>query len=62
MTGEEEEDTLLQVRGKLFSLHDNTWKERGTGLLRLNVKQDDGSGARLGTFSALNDGIHADED
>lgn len=53
MTGEEEEDTLLQVRGKLFSLDDNTWRERGTGLLKLNVKQDDGSGARLGLFLFL---------
>ncbi len=53
MTGEEEEDTLLQVRGKLFSLDDSTWRERGTGLLKLNVKQDDGSGARLGMFLFL---------
>jgi len=47
MTGEEEEDTLHQVRGKLFSLHDSQWKERGTGLLKLNVKAEDGTGARL---------------
>ncbi|KAF9525964.1 hypothetical protein CPB83DRAFT_858704 [Crepidotus variabilis] len=46
-TGEEEEETIHQVRGKLFSLNGNAWKERGTGLLRLNVKQDDGTGARL---------------
>ena len=50
MTGEEEEETLHQVRGKLFSLQDSQWKERGTGLLKLNVKQEDGTGARLGTF------------
>ncbi|TFK39720.1 hypothetical protein BDQ12DRAFT_681098 [Crucibulum laeve] len=47
VTGEEEEETLTQVRGKLFTLANNQWKERGTGLLKLNVKRDDGSGARL---------------
>ncbi|KAF9474818.1 hypothetical protein BDN70DRAFT_884420 [Pholiota conissans] len=46
-TGEEDEETIHQVRGKLFSLDENAWKERGTGLLRLNVKIDDGTGARL---------------
>ncbi|CAA7265139.1 unnamed protein product [Cyclocybe aegerita] len=47
MTGEEDEETLHQVRGKLFSLHGNQWKERGTGLLKLNVRVEDGTGARL---------------
>ncbi|EKM50689.1 uncharacterized protein PHACADRAFT_264095 [Phanerochaete carnosa HHB-10118-sp] len=47
-TGEEDEDTIYQVRGKLFALSDqNQWKERGTGQLKLNVRKDDGSGARL---------------
>jgi len=47
-TGEEEEDTIHQVRGKLFSLADGTqWKERGTGTLKLNVRRSDGNGARL---------------
>ncbi|PPQ64350.1 hypothetical protein CVT24_008419 [Panaeolus cyanescens] len=46
-TGEEEDETIHQVRGKLFSLHDSQWKERGTGLLKLNVKRSDGTGARL---------------
>jgi Ran-binding protein 3 len=50
-TGEEEEDTVHQVRGKLFSLADDTqWKERGTGTLKLNVRRSDGNGARLGIF------------
>lgn len=50
-TGEEEEDTVYQVRGKLFALSDaNQWKERGTGMLRLNVRSEDGGGARLSTF------------
>ncbi|KAG6841249.1 hypothetical protein C0991_000533 [Blastosporella zonata] len=48
LTGEEDEQTVHQVRGKLFSLVDGTqWKERGTGTLKLNVKRSDGSGARL---------------
>ncbi|KAJ7781907.1 hypothetical protein DFH07DRAFT_791951 [Mycena maculata] len=47
-TGEEEEETLHQVRGKLYSLVDGTqWKERGTGTLKLNVRRSDGGGARL---------------
>lgn len=51
-TGEEEEETITQVRGKLFSLADGTsWKERGTGLLKLNVRASDGGGARLGIVS-----------
>lgn len=49
ITGEEDERTIHQVRAKLFSLEDNQWKERGTGLIRLNVKRFDGNGARLGT-------------
>ncbi|KAF8806886.1 hypothetical protein BYT27DRAFT_6612337 [Phlegmacium glaucopus] len=47
MTGEEDEDTIYSVRGKLFCLDDNSWKEKGTGLLKLNVKREDGTGARL---------------
>ena len=51
ITGEEDEDTLYQVRGKLFSLNlQNQWAERGTGLLKLNVRRYDGTGARLGSF------------
>ncbi|THG98472.1 hypothetical protein EW026_g3719 [Hermanssonia centrifuga] len=47
-TGEEDEETVYQVRGKLFALSDqNQWKERGTGQLKLNVRREDGSGARL---------------
>jgi len=53
VTGEEEEETIHQVRGKLFSLQGTSWKERGSGVLRLNVKQEDGMGARLGMFSLL---------
>ncbi|KAK7056491.1 hypothetical protein VNI00_003047 [Paramarasmius palmivorus] len=46
-TGEEEEETIHQVRGKLFYLAEGAWKERGTGLLKLNVRASDGGGARL---------------
>ncbi|KIK55703.1 hypothetical protein GYMLUDRAFT_47660 [Collybiopsis luxurians FD-317 M1] len=46
-TGEEDEETIHQVRGKLFALVDGAWKERGTGLLKLNVRVADGGGARL---------------
>ncbi|KAM6497278.1 hypothetical protein JOM56_007751 [Amanita muscaria] len=46
-TGEEDEETIHQVRGKLYALQGNQWKEKGTGTLKLNVKRDDGRGARL---------------
>lgn len=53
-TGEEEEDSVYQVRGKLFTLStQNQWKERGTGMLRLNVRREDGGGARLGEYWLL---------
>ena len=48
-TGEEDEETVYQVRGKLFDLSpQNQWRERGSGQLKLNVRREDGSGARLG--------------
>ncbi|KAH8995060.1 hypothetical protein EDB86DRAFT_2923719 [Lactarius hatsudake] len=48
LTGEEEDETIHSVRGKLFVLSEqNQWKERGTGLLRLNRRRLDHSGARL---------------
>lgn len=50
-TGEEEEEVMHQVRGKLYVLSENQWKERGTGQLRLNVRQADGGGARLRKLS-----------
>ncbi|KAJ7224077.1 hypothetical protein GGX14DRAFT_424117 [Mycena pura] len=47
-TGEEDEETLHQVRAKLFILVEGSqWKERGTGMLKLNVRRSDGGGARL---------------
>ncbi|KAJ3524411.1 hypothetical protein NMY22_g11010 [Coprinellus aureogranulatus] len=47
VTGEEDEETILQVRGKLFALDGSSWKERGTGIIRLNVNREDGSSPRL---------------
>ncbi|KAH9034578.1 hypothetical protein EDB85DRAFT_993512 [Lactarius pseudohatsudake] len=48
LTGEEEDETIHSVRGKLFVLSEqNQWKERGNGLLRLNRRRLDHSGARL---------------
>jgi Ran-binding protein 3 len=53
-TGEELEDTVFQVRGKLYFLSDqNAWKERGTGLLKINVRKVDGGGARLREFERI---------
>jgi len=49
VTGEEEEETVYQIRGKLFALSEqNQWSERGTGLIKLNLRRADGGGARLG--------------
>jgi len=48
VTGEEEEETVYQIRGKLFVLSEqNQWSERGTGLIKLNLRKADGGGARL---------------
>ncbi|KAH7922613.1 hypothetical protein BV22DRAFT_1131270 [Leucogyrophana mollusca] len=60
MTGEEDEETIHQVRGKLYALClQNQWKERGTGLLKVNVRRSDGSGARLGgSFSSSHPSTH----
>jgi len=47
VTGEEDEETLMQMRGKLFLLDGGQWRERGTGILKINVKAADGSAPRL---------------
>ena len=52
VTGEEDEETIHQVRGKLFSLGaHNAWTERGTCLLKLNVRKSDGGGASVRKIS-----------
>ncbi len=39
---------MYQTRAKLFMMEgEGAWKERGVGLLKLNRRRDDGSGARL---------------
>jgi Ran-binding protein 3 len=48
-TGEEDEVTLFQVRGKLYHMDSKKeWKERGVGLLRINQKHE--NHARLGNL------------
>jgi Ran-binding protein 3 len=41
-TGEEDEDTVYQTKGKLLVLDTRTgnWKERGVGTFRINMKED----------------------
>ena len=52
-TGEEDENTKYSLRTKLYSMEpDGGWKERGVGVLKLNVRREDGKGARLGMFPA----------
>ena len=49
-TGEEDEDTVYQVRCKLHIMDESgSWRERGTGSLRVNIdKKRSGSAPRLG--------------
>ncbi|WWC59716.1 uncharacterized protein I303_102278 [Kwoniella dejecticola CBS 10117] len=55
-TGEEGEDTVFQTRTRLYTNEGSVgWKERGVGLLKLNVSRTDGSGARL---VMRTDGVH----
>lgn len=49
---------MFQARSKLF-VNEKGWKERGVGLLKLNVQRSDGSGARLGTFRFQNFNFHS---
>ena len=35
VTGEEEEETIFKCKCKLYRIHDNQWKERGNGELKL---------------------------
>ena len=52
-TGEEDEINLFSTRCKLFNWIDDkesqgSWKERGLGMLKLNVANSNTSSARLG--------------
>ncbi|CEP08347.1 hypothetical protein [Parasitella parasitica] len=42
-TGEEDEDTIYQIKGKLLVLDtaSGNWKERGVGTFRINVKEEE---------------------
>jgi Ran-binding protein 3 len=51
VTGEEDEELLYSVRGKLYVMEDGQWRERGTGQLRVNSKFG-GNAPRLGASSA----------
>ena len=54
-TGEEHEKTVHQTRAKLYTMDSrDTYKERGTGLLKVNVRKSDGRGGRLGAYSISN--------
>lgn len=53
--GEEGESTLLQIRAKLYALDLTGWKERGVGVIKLNVPKssvelDSKGNAIPGTF------------
>lgn len=51
ITGEEDEITVQQTRAKLYTMDAaHTYKERGTGTLKIKVRKTDGLGARLGWF------------
>ncbi|KAM0793323.1 hypothetical protein ACM66B_000781 [Microbotryomycetes sp. NB124-2] len=48
ITGEENDELVHSVRAKLFAMHDGSWVERGTGVLKLNAtKEAEKKGARL---------------
>lgn len=48
-TGEEDDLTVFQTRAKLYTQDESfAYKERGTGLLKVNVRRSDGEGARIG--------------
>lgn len=46
-TGEEDEECIHSVRAKLYEDENNSWKERGIGLLKINCKKDNKSKVRL---------------
>ena len=49
-TGEEEESTVFTVRAKLYIVDSETkaWKERGTGVVRVNTPVEGEGNPRLG--------------
>jgi len=47
-TGEEDEECIHSVRAKLYEDENNSWKERGIGLLKINCNKENKSKVRLG--------------
>lgn len=58
ITGEEEEESIFSVRARLYVVADEkkTWKERGQGILKVNVPKQRGSGS--GRLLMRNDAVH----
>ena len=49
VTGEEDEQSVYNVRAKLYTMvEDQSWKERGVGTIRINVPKEGKKSARLG--------------
>jgi len=46
-TGEEDEECIHSVRAKLYEDENNSWKERGIGLLKINCNKENKSKVRL---------------
>ncbi|ORX77473.1 PH domain-like protein, partial [Anaeromyces robustus] len=46
-TGEEDEECIHSVRAKLYEDENNSWKERGIGLLKINRNKENKSKVRL---------------
>ncbi|PWY97232.1 PH domain-like protein, partial [Testicularia cyperi] len=56
-TGEEDEETIHSIRAKLYTMsEDQSWKERGTGTLRVNVPKTS-TGKRSARLVMRADGI-----
>ncbi|KAK4050512.1 hypothetical protein OIO90_005095 [Microbotryomycetes sp. JL221] len=45
VTGEENDELVHSVRAKLYAMHEGSWVERGTGLLKLNATHEGGKKA-----------------
>ncbi|KAF8308341.1 hypothetical protein DL93DRAFT_2087104 [Clavulina sp. PMI_390] len=46
--------TLQQVRAKLYTMDSaSTYKEKGMGMLKLNVRKSDGLGPRISAYTSF---------
>ena len=59
-TGEENEETEFYARAKLFSFVNKEWKERGAGMLKINVqiREPNETGPVKARFIMRADGSH----